>query len=357
MTEFVHIAVIDKFIPSFVDFMVDHFEDFDARHKLLILGEDARFPLRSVGNIERLRGSGRHLVVWREMCGARKVFLHGLFDPAVARVLRLQPALLKKCYWLIWGGELYDALEPRNSIAGWIDRQCRQFVIRNVAHLVTNHLGDVEHAQQVFGAKGTFRRCFLYPSNVFVPRKLQPQDSAVLRVLVGNSATATNRHLEIFGLLAAKTRGVAAKIFVPLSYGDEAYAHLVESAGREMFGDSFVPLRGFSGLEDYLAFLGTIDIAIFNHRRQQAVGNIIQLLGLGKKVYMRPEVSTWKHLSGLGIVAFDTGAIELERIEQTIAESNFRLVAEHYSAAVLRAQWMALLEDVVPGTPSHASIP
>ena len=41
----------------------------------------------------------------------------------------------------------------------------------------------------------------------------------------------------------------------------------------------------------YLEFLGKIDIAIFNHRRQQGFGNAITLLGLGKKVYLN-SVST-----------------------------------------------------------------
>lgn len=32
---------------------------------------------------------------------------------------------------------------------------------------------------------------------------------------------------------------------------------------------------------------------MFNHKRQQALGNIMTLLGLGKKVYLRDDISTW----------------------------------------------------------------
>lgn len=35
--------------------------------------------------------------------------------------------------------------------------------------------------------------------------------------------------------------------------------------------------------EEYLGLLAKIDIAILNHKRQQAMGNITTLLGLGKK--------------------------------------------------------------------------
>ena len=36
----------------------------------------------------------------------------------------------------------------------------------------------------------------------------------------------------------------------------------------------------------YISFLGSIDIGIFNNNRQQGMGNITNLLYLGKKVYL-----------------------------------------------------------------------
>ena len=35
--------------------------------------------------------------------------------------------------------------------------------------------------------------------------------------------------------------------------------------------------------KDYIQFLNQIDIAVFNHNRQQAMGTIRSLLGMGKK--------------------------------------------------------------------------
>ena len=39
--------------------------------------------------------------------GSRKIILHGLFDFRLIICLFFMPWLLKKCYWVIWGGDLY----------------------------------------------------------------------------------------------------------------------------------------------------------------------------------------------------------------------------------------------------------
>jgi hypothetical protein len=49
-----------------------------------------------------------------------------------------------------------------------------------------------------------------------------------------------------------------------------------------------------------------MDIAIMNHRRQQGLGNIIPLLYLGKKVFLRHDASSFPFLSLAGCTIFDT---------------------------------------------------
>jgi len=45
--------------------------------------------------------------------------------------------------------------------------------------------------------------------------------------------------------------------------------------------------------EKYFQLLSNIDIVVFAHNRQQAVGNIVPLLYAGKKIYIRSDISTW----------------------------------------------------------------
>jgi dTDP-N-acetylfucosamine:lipid II N-acetylfucosaminyltransferase len=98
-------------------------------------------------------------------------------------------------------------------------------------------------------------------------------------------------------------------------------------------------------LQKYLNLLNTIDIAVFNHRRQQGAGNIVHLLGFGKKVYLRPEVSTWRMLTALGVEVYDTRNIELTRLHPVVAEGNALKIRQNFSLDVLRSQWRALLHD------------
>ena len=91
-------------------------------------------------------------------------------------------------------------------------------------------------------------------------------------------------------------------------------------------------------------FLGRIDIAIFNHRRQQGMGNIITLLGLGKKVYVRTDTTTWDALRHLAITVFDVDAIDLMLADKSDVDKNRKSVIEHFSEKNLWNQIKAILE-------------
>lgn len=48
-------------------------------------------------------------------------------------------------------------------------------------------------------------------------------------------------------------------------------------------------------------FLSSLDIAIFAHNRQQGFGNTVSLLGMGKTVYLKEEVTTYQALEKIGL--------------------------------------------------------
>ncbi|MFC6669724.1 hypothetical protein [Marinobacterium aestuariivivens] len=43
----------------------------------------------------------------KSMWQAEKIILHGLFNSHIFYILAFQPWLLRKCSWVIWGGDLY----------------------------------------------------------------------------------------------------------------------------------------------------------------------------------------------------------------------------------------------------------
>src|SRR5262249_42034120 len=153
----------------------------------------------------------------------------------------------------------------------------RKFVIKRIGHLATYIPGDVDFARAWYNAKGRPADCMMYPSNLFKRLSVPPRNGNTLNIQLGNSSDPTNGHFEMLKALEPY-KDSDIRIYAPLSYPDPVHASRVKQAGLQMFGDKFVALTEFLSFPEYLEILGKIDIAMFNHNRQQAMGNKITLL-------------------------------------------------------------------------------
>ncbi|HEX4058514.1 MAG TPA: TDP-N-acetylfucosamine:lipid II N-acetylfucosaminyltransferase, partial [Galbitalea sp.] len=104
-------------------------------------------------------------------------------------------------------------------------------------------------------------------------------------VLIGNSASPTNNHLDAFELLACQDLG-ERRVIVPLSYGSAAYRDVIVQRGTELFGANFLPLIERMPLDEYNEVVGNCDTIIMNQRRQQALGNIGTALYAGAGIFL-----------------------------------------------------------------------
>jgi len=215
-------------------------------------------------------------------------------------------------------------------------------VIKRIGHLVTYIPGDVELARKWYGARGEYHECLMYLSNVVNPQVLQGVEQAEstqsgLTFLVGNSADPSNNHIEALEkLLPYKDQDI--KIYVPLSYGDQTHAKKVIEQGNDWFGEKFFPMSSFMPFDQYLEFLKGIDIAIFNHKRQQAMGNIITLLGMGKTVYVRSDVSHSNFLIGIDLNIKFISKFSLESLPAIELLDNTKAVQFYFSRDKLFSQ-------------------
>ncbi|MDD2846513.1 MAG: TDP-N-acetylfucosamine:lipid II N-acetylfucosaminyltransferase [Rhodoferax sp.] len=288
-----------------------------------------------LGKIPRvLRYFSRLWAVYR----AEKVILHGLFDPRWIFLLMLQPWLLGKCYWVIWGGDLYDHQLGEKNFKWKLREFFKQRTFRKIGHFITHVRGDYELAQQWYGVKGQWHECFMYPSNLYREYPITAKPHEGINILLGNSASSSNNHLDALEKLRPFA-GENIRIYCPLSYGDPAYGDKIAEAGRIIFGDKFIPLREFMQFEKYLQFLADIDIAIFNHNRQQGMGNVTTLLGLGKVVYMRSNITSYQAFKRLGIRVRDIDKFTIT--ENNTAEDIFK-VADYFSPSRLKIQWSSI---------------
>lgn len=342
-----HICVPEKFTRPFIEFTVENFRAqthkffFRCTEDELRQVDPATFAVIKAENFpfDVFYHEGepspilKSLKLAFELYSCKKIIIHGLFlYYRMAQILAYCPFLLRKSYWVMWGGDFYF---PEN-----IDLMTRT-IIRNMGYLLTCLPGDVEYVRQHYGATGEHIDCLAYPTNVFTPLPIRPRNDSTTRVQVGNSAFSTNQHREVFEALEQfKERDI--EIVCPLSYGDEEYRREVISLGKDLFGDKFVPLEKFLAHDDYQDLLASIDIAIFNHNRQQGMGNIITHLGLGHKVYLRSDQSPWKMFSDIGLELHDvTKGISLEHQP---SDRNSKLIASHFTRERLVDQWRGIYE-------------
>lgn len=124
-----------------------------------------------------------------------------------------------------------------------------------------------------------------------------------INVLVGNSNSATSNHADAFEII--KNLDNVNDVIVPLSYGgDILYKQEVINYGIRLFGKRFKPLNDFLKIDKYNEILRTCQIAVFNHERQQAVGNIITMIYMGAKVFLSENSPVFNYFKAIGINVF-----------------------------------------------------
>ncbi len=347
-----HIANLDKFIPPFIKFVN---ENFDGKgHLFFVLGNNKKYPIPQQNNLKiskpTLIGAVKHYArVFRDIQRAEKVILHGLFDVRLIILLSLMPWVLKKCYWVIWGGDLYFYQRPKLRKRDKVKEMFRAFVIKRMGYLVTYIPGDVALAREWYGAKGEYRECLMYLSNTvdkqFIANEFEQKEpvNEAINIIVGNSADPSNNHIEVLTKLA-DYKNDDIRLLVPLSYGDKKHAEKVISYGKNQFEDKFHPLTDFMPLDDYQKILCSADIAIFNHKRQQAMGNTINLLGMGKTVYIRKGVSQLKFLESLGIELRKLDDFDLTCLPKESQKNNQKIVQQYFSEKQLLRHWNTIFE-------------
>ncbi|WP_271768261.1 TDP-N-acetylfucosamine:lipid II N-acetylfucosaminyltransferase [Aquimarina algiphila] len=159
-------------------------------------------------------------------------------------------------------------------------------------------------------------------------RYVQIEDNAK-NILVGNSNSPESNHLDVFKRMSKDNSINDFKIFTPLSYGNNIeYQSEVLNKGREILGNSFIPLLKFMKRSDYILLLRSCSVGIFYHYRQQAMGNIIAMLYIGARIYMSSKNPAYHFFKKNEIKIFDFdkdySRFQNKRLEDEIIVQNKR---------------------------------
>lgn len=234
-------------------------------------------------------------------------------------ILALMP-FFSKIALLFWGADLQNAkrLIARGGIKGAVERA----LMEKARCIITLLPGDYAELCSVCQPRGRWFLGMIW-SKTLDETHIQPALAAQMsgkNFLVGNSATPTNRHKEVFTYLS-RFVDEGIEVYVPLSYGDDEYRQGVLEEGERLLGQSFHPLLDFMDHSEYAAFLGTISVAVFNNNRQQGMGNINTLLAQGAKVYLADDGPMYHDFSQDGYHVGKVADIACSGYEEVVAFS------------------------------------
>lgn len=187
--------------------------------------------------------------------------------------------------------------------------------------MVVQHTPHLSKAQYICWNYGT------------VEDDLSASDSASLlgdNILAGNSASATNNHIELFYTIKEQVDLNGRSVVVPLSYGDKEYKDLILIEGRKILGDSFLPLTDYMEKDKYIQTIQSCGFVAMNHMRQQAVGNACISMLMGAKIYLNEKnpLYRWLHLRGAHVGTLEK--IDMKPLSIDQQECNRQIVYNHW---------------------------
>ena len=248
--------------------------------------------------------------------------------------------------WVFWGAVFYQTLSYKSQDYNLYDSQTKQIINSNKGRsfLLRNFLGKVlmkgfnyvRHRISDFHFKKVLARLdvfyhfnqfdfdlvkntyetkaqlvhFHYSNFSRFLESYKPEETLLektkhekFRIMVGNSGSTTNNHLDVLNLInAAKLNNI--EIHMPLSYGKKSYILEVIKTSQQRLPKSFHPLTKFLDFDSYFDYLRSMDVCIMGHNRAEGLGNILVLLFLGKKVYLKPHTTAFQYYEHLGMKIF-----------------------------------------------------
>jgi len=354
---FHHLMPASPYTTRFLELLASHPAAFSSKEHVFWIEQapGSTFHVARRGEfVPRAIGAWGFLRAFQGLRADDRIVIHQLSNPRLLAYLLVNLTRARRCAWSIWGGDVYyDVYRPKTWSHDLRERM-RHAVIPRIPVISSMVPGDVEFVREKYGSRATYVEAF-YPipmdSRALVPGLDEVNAKTGVTILVGNSGDPLNHHAWVFEALA-RFRGDGIRVVVPLAYGDPTYVASVIARGREIFGDRFTPLTDFLPSEQYARLIREVDAAVMNHGFQQALGNIIALLLLGKKVYVRGDTTTFGYFQGLGVRIDDTRLVPQQSLAEIVSftredgVANSERVRAHLSEANAVAGWRKLFDTL-----------
>jgi dTDP-N-acetylfucosamine:lipid II N-acetylfucosaminyltransferase len=276
-------------------------------------------------------GSRDYYDLLNEIKQYRAIIFHSLLSPRTGEIFTcLLPGV--KVGWVFWGREVYGRKELSKRFLGkkttslYYRKRIEHFikrileyrpgkhsekvapaglplsVFRRIDICITDIPGDFEFVKNIFGC--SFQHSwYSYYLIEDMLGELTDRTITGQNILLGNSMTLSNNHLEAFETLS-KFNLEGRRVIVPLSYGEMNYREVILNAGVKKLNDHFLPLLDFMPLTDFNDNILSCSVCIMNQYRHQALGTTLSALWFGARTYLSNRSTTYNYLRRLGIIIF-----------------------------------------------------
>ncbi len=354
MKHIVHIVYRDKFTQSYINFMEKYMTQFS--HEYYVSKGD-KYPLAKLPNLHEVNfcdaySNPENKKMFKQ---CDKIIISGCFN--LPSYLRFNYKYLNKTYMQFWGADFYGYRDrlPLFPFKNWIYRQMSLYCIRHCRAIISLIKTDYDALSEICKVK---KRYFVAPmpsdpNNVIDYKQYTGRNRTAdmsIRIIVGNSATETNHHLEVFKVLE-HFKNENIEVITPLSYGNCEYRDIIIKQGYNIFGDKYIPILDYMKITEYIEFLNSVDIGMFNNDRQQALGNIFNMLVLKKKIFLRDGTATKKHCTSNGIKTYSITSVNEMSFEEFIStdeeelQNNKEQLKKLVSIEKKIEQWNMVLTD------------
>lgn len=381
MGKILHLITDEKF----TDNVIENFESVYNNNVFFILKDENSKPLCKTKNFNIIIGTEKLFSVENVDSEVNAVVVHGLNYIFSKLILQLDSKI--KVAWFAWGFDVYKLPKFINRLYGpltldYLNQYDSKFRVTNkikkhrfLRSLYYKYIKKSDDFYSIY--EKAHKKIDFFCSYIkedfdlfikYYPNKLIYQEigyftikqylsgqidlkitSTASNVLIGNSNTTENNHLDVFDFLYKQD--FKKILIVPLSYGvDNNYKTVTVEKGKVLFGENFVPLLDFMDREAYLTMLSNCSIAIFYHFRQQAMGNILALLYMGVRVYLSEKNPVYHYLKRIGIVVFnlDTDFVVYTNtiLESKDKELNCKILDGLFNENLIQIQYFNLIDKL-----------
>lgn len=279
-----HLFKISIFLEEFVKLINENIKE--NYHEFWIYGDKSQTilyrELLSYDNVKYIHNIVNKLEL-DKINKFDRIFYHGVFEQDIIDVFFRNRRLLRKVYLYFWGGDKF-------LHGSSYERFKKKNVVRNARAVINILPEEIRFMNSNYNIKG-MRYCAMYGPHTILEhcskfKNISQETKDYIAIQIGNSSDVSNNHEFLMNKIS-KYKNENIKVFVPLLNGDKKYVNRIICMGKELFGDKFFAITDYMDADNYHHFLSEMDIALFGIKRQQALGNIIALLYLGKKVFLR----------------------------------------------------------------------